>query len=76
MLERGDLAAAGGLPPAWLAKARTQLQECNESGALETAAQGVQSLLKQQASPVLNHIDDITVWGFRVKVWSKGPLSQ
>lgn len=39
LLERGDLAAAGGLPQAWLAKARMQLQSCNHSGALETATQ-------------------------------------
>lgn len=54
MLERGDLAAAGGLPLAWLAKARMQLQECDESGALDTAMQGLKFLLKQQANPTMN----------------------
>ena len=71
MLERGDLAAAGGLPLAWLAKARMQLQECNASGALETAAQGVKFLLKQQASPdiLLSNTSIMdTIWGFRVKI--------
>ncbi len=51
MLERGDLAAAGGLPSAWLAQARMQLQQCDETGALKTATQGLKSLLKQQANP-------------------------
>lgn len=51
MLERGDLAAAGALPSAWLAKARMQLQQCNDSATLETATQGLKYLLKQQATP-------------------------
>ena len=50
LLERGDLAAAGGLPLAWLAKAGMQLQSCQYDGALETATQGLKVLLKLQPS--------------------------
>ena len=48
LLKRGDLAAVGGLPLAWLAKARMQLHSCEYNGALETATQGLKLLLKLQ----------------------------
>lgn len=48
LLKRGDLAAVGGLPLAWLAKARMQLHSCEYNGALDTATQGLKLLLKLQ----------------------------
>lgn len=48
LLKRGDLAAVGGLPLAWLAKARMQLHSCEYDGALNTATQGLKLLLKLQ----------------------------
>jgi len=62
MFERGDLAAAGGLSQAWLAKARLQLQQNDESAALETATQALKYLMKpqQQQSAASADMDALT----------------
>ncbi|BDA47118.1 probable tetratricopeptide repeat protein 37 [Coccomyxa sp. Obi] len=60
MLERGDLAAAGGLPPAWLAKARMQLQECSHKTSLVGGciAEFFEKTFLQQASGPVSADED------------------